>query len=392
MKLLKSVQALVVVVVSVSAVAATSEGSARLDVYDWATANGANTSKVVLKDDGEAGSILHAREDIEQGEVILSLPANLLFPTRVSEHSPVAHMIENTTIGRITAICLYLISERADRSSHWETWLRSLPPHFYHALSYSEEDMAHFQASSFKELRDRKKKNVRKEYEQTVAPLLHKLPAFDPLLAAVDQENNVTREAFSYEAFEWAYSVVTTRGIFPGLLGEEEREGDVPLLVLGPLADSFIHGAAAVKIAYDANEHRCIFTALHKIAKNSAISIGVGMSSNMELLANRGFMMQNNVNNFVLMKFQLDKDSDMHASARESMMKQLNLSNPMTYVVRYGEMPQGLLASLRIQSLSPVEFASFAKALASPVTLENEWRAYRLLISSCNTILNLYPT
>ena len=386
---LKLFQALALLLVLTSAVATSSDES---DLYEWAAANGANVSKVVLRDDGEGGPILHAKEDIEAGEVILSLPANLLFPTRVSDHSPVVHMIENTTIGRITAICLYLIAERADSSSHWKPWLQSLPPRFFHALSYSEEEMLHFQASSFKELRDRKKKNVRQEYEQTVAPLLHKLPAFDPLLAAVDKPQNVTREDFTYEAFEWAYSVVTTRGIFPGLLGEEEREGEVPLLVLGPLADSFIHGASGVKISYDAQEHRCVFSALHKVAKNSPISIGVGMSSNMELLANRGFMMQNNGNNFVLMKFQLDRNSDMHASARESMMKQLNLSNPMTYVVRYGEMPQGLLASLRIQSLSPVEFGSYGKALATPVTLENEWRAYRLLISSCNSILAMYPT
>lgn len=64
----------------------------------------------------------------------------------------------------------------------------------------------------------------------------------------------------------------------------------------------------------------------------------------------------------------------------------------MTYIVRSGEMPQGLLTSLRIQSMSPVEFSSFEKAASAPVTLENEWRAYRLLISSCNTILTMYKT
>jgi hypothetical protein len=60
---------------------------------------------------------------------------------------------------------------------------------------------------------------------------------------------------------------------------------------------------------------------------------GVGLTSNLELLANRGALVARNPSNFVLMKFQLDSASDMHFSAREAMMRQLNLSNPMTYVV-----------------------------------------------------------
>ncbi len=44
------------------------------------------------------------------------------------------------------------------------------------------------------------------------------------------------------------------------------------------------------------------------------------------------------------------------------------------------------------QSLTPVEFGGFERALAGPVSLDNEWRAYRLLVSSCNAILNRYPT
>ena len=50
------------------------------------------------------------------------------------------------------------------------------------------------------------------------------------------------------------------------------------------------------------------------------------------------------------------------------------------------------LAGGRRQSLTPVEFGSFQRALSAPVTLDNEWRAYRLLISSCNAILNRYAT
>ena len=34
-----------------------------------------------------------------------------------------------------------------------------------------------------------------------------------------------------------AYSIITTRGIFPGLLDDRERQGDVPLVVLGPFTD-----------------------------------------------------------------------------------------------------------------------------------------------------------
>jgi hypothetical protein len=172
----------------------------------------------------------------------------------------------------------------------------------------------------------------------------------------------------------------------------QEREGDVPVIILGPLSDSLLHGVGSTAISYSADSQIVTFKALQGIAKGDRISIGCGLTSNLELLANRGSVLPTNRNNFVLIKFQLDPESDMHAGARQSMLGKLNLTSPMTYIVRSGEMPQGLLTSLRIQSMTPVEFALYEKAAVAPLSLENEWRSYRLLISSCNTILSMYKT
>ena len=125
---------------------------------------------------GDDGLALTAAADIAAEDVVLSIPAALLFPTSVSQSSPVVDMIQNATIGRISAMCLYLIAERRLSESFWAPWIRSLPTKFHHALSYSDEDMAHFQASPFKELRSRKKNNVEREYMETIVPLLSKLP------------------------------------------------------------------------------------------------------------------------------------------------------------------------------------------------------------------------
>mmetsp|Transcript_66887 Transcript_66887/g.158627 ORF Transcript_66887/g.158627 Transcript_66887/m.158627 type:complete len:465 (+) Transcript_66887:108-1502(+) len=357
----------------------------------WSKEHGADTEHVGLRKDGD-GMVLVAKQDFAAGDVMFSVPAGLLFPTRVSDDSPVVAMIENATIGRISAMCLYLIAERHTKESFWQPWLASLPTgeEFFHALSYQDDDMVHFQASSFRELRSRKVANLEKEYTEKVLPLVEKLPTRAEAQAA--GIHNLTREDVSKEAFAWAYSVVTTRAIFPGLLSDNERREEVPLVILGPMTDAFSHGRAATAISYDAVRQRCIFSALEPLTKGDSLSVGIGVTSNMELLANRGQLFEQNENNFVLIKFQLDAAGDMHASARQAMMTNLNLTNPMTYVVRKGEMPQGLLSSLRIQSLTPVEFAAYHKALTSPITLENEWRAYRLLIASCNGILGLYPT
>ena len=172
----------------------------------------------------------------------------------------------------------------------------------------------------------------------------------------------------------------------------QEREGDVPVIILGPLSDSLLHGVGSTAISYSADSQIVTFKALQRIARGDRISIGCGLTSNLELLANRGSVLPTNRNNFVLIKFQLDPESDIHAGARQAMMTKLNLTSPMTYIVRSGEMPQGLLTSLRIQSMTPVEFALYEKAAVAPLSLENEWRAYRLLISSCNMILSMYKT
>jgi hypothetical protein len=180
-------------------------------VLKWAVENGAVAERVGLQRlGGDHGYSLVAEADIEQGGTIMSIPAGLLFPTRVSEDSIAAQMLkkaENTTLGRVTALCLYLMAERPNKDSFWATWIASLPTEFGHALSYKDEDMEIFQASAFRELRERKKANVRKEYDEVIAPMV----------AAADLTGGSDKD-FGFEAFQWAYSVVTTRSIFPGLL------------------------------------------------------------------------------------------------------------------------------------------------------------------------------
>jgi len=357
----------------------------------WAKEKGAKSDKAELVKLPEGGGLsLVVSEDIAEGELVLSIPANLLFPSLVSKTSLSSAMLrnaDNSTIGRVSALCIYLMGERLDPESFWAPWISSLPDTFRHALSYKDEEMEMFQASAFKELRQRKITNLRSEYESIIKPLVD---AQD--FAAPEVPKGVTAAQFGFDAFEWAYSVITTRAVFPGLLSDKERIGEVPVVLLGPLTDALKHGESTVSISFDGEGQEARFTAIAPIAKGDAVSVGCGLTSNLELLANRGSLVAANRNNFVLIKFQLDMDADIHASAKQAMMRQLNLTNPMTYIVRSGEMPQGLLSSLRIQSLSPTEFTSYHKALESPVSLDNEWRAYRLLISSCNAILGLYKT
>lgn len=249
---------------------ATGSGADAADgVLQWAVENGAVADKVGLHK-GDDGMVLVAEADIEHGGVIISIPAGLLFPTRVSEGSIAAQLLkkaENTTMGRVTALCLYLMAERPNPDSFWAPWLASLPSEFGHALSYADEEMEVFQASAFRELRERKKANVRKEYDEVLAPML----------AAADLPGEAEKD-FTFEKFQWAYSVVTTRSIFPGLLSEKEREGDVPVIILGPLTDALSHGVGAASISYDADTQTVAFKALQAIAKGDRISVGCGLT------------------------------------------------------------------------------------------------------------------
>ena len=54
--------------------------------------------------------------------------------------------------------------------------------------------------------------------------------------------------------------------------------------------------------------------------------------------------------------------------------------------------PLLLSTHTRVDTHAQVEFSVYHKALQTPITLDNEWRAYRLLISSCDVILSLYAT
>ena len=44
--------------------------------------------------------------------------------------------------------------------------------------------------------------------------------------------------------------MIISRAMFPWLLGERERTGDVPLVILGPLTYSLAHGDGLLKLSY----------------------------------------------------------------------------------------------------------------------------------------------
>jgi hypothetical protein len=256
----------VLVLLLVGAVCKPAAGEDKLggELLAWANAQGAGVDKVTLQS-GDDGLSLIATADIAADSEVFTVPAALLFPTSVSPASPVPSMLQNASIGRISAICLYLMAEKHLPDSYWQPWIRTLPERYHHALSYTDEDMSHFQASPFKELRSRKHVNIEREYRETVTPLLAKLApktnegvqadkGAEPAAGGAAETANLTVADFSLKDFVWAYSVVTTRGIFPGLLGDSESEGDVPLVVVGPVTDSLAHGEGSIRLSYDAEK------------------------------------------------------------------------------------------------------------------------------------------
>lgn len=278
---------------------------------EWLADNGVDTSNCVSKI-FECGRGLAATKDIEENEIIVSIPENLLLtPALVNASHPLfPHKDEFTRDEVLVLVLLYEKSKErrhADgcttEGSFWKYYIESLPTDYNIPSYWSDDDFAMLAAHdccAAKYTQSRKEwQNVYDLYQKiTRRCALVDLLGFKMITAQAQGQDLHT---IAWNEVRWAHGTVWTRSC--------TYRGASCLV---PFADLLNHhpdffgdgtcgmgSITAGRKTYSLGQHY-IFRAAKRISKNDQCFICYGQKTNWDLLVNYGFALPNGLNPFDL--------------------------------------------------------------------------------------------
>eukprot|EP00993_Chasmostoma_nieuportense_P000391 NODE_1360_length_1538_cov_6.440113_g1287_i0.p1 GENE.NODE_1360_length_1538_cov_6.440113_g1287_i0~~NODE_1360_length_1538_cov_6.440113_g1287_i0.p1 ORF type:complete len:492 (+),score=124.62 NODE_1360_length_1538_cov_6.440113_g1287_i0:99-1478(+) len=363
-----------------------------------------------------------AIRDIEEGEVLISLP----YDVALTEGAALRHPILGALLNRSEfcseqVMCMYILYEAHARESPLRLYMRLLPTEFS-TPDYWPPEALPLLANPLRTGKvERRKQKIQKFYDG-VQSLIESHPSLFPA------------EDYTLAAFTWAYNVLDSRAFsIPSpepkrhkhdhqneseegdKEEEDEEEGEEEEGVeeeeaaaatgtvneeddwaLFPLADMMNHSLdGETEFGFDIETNRFTVTSSRTYAKGEQIFLKYNSMGNWHLLKHYGFILPNNPHDsypvtlppptttsflndsvFQIAKWRLFEEHDL-------------LSN--LEITRTGE-SDTLLSSLRIRFMSEPEFPSFTTALrGAPISQVNDCNVYQCLMRYCKQQLAGLP-
>ncbi|XP_041353980.1 SET domain-containing protein 4-like isoform X2 [Gigantopelta aegis] len=241
------------------------------------------------KVDEYTGRGLKATRTINPGDVIVSLPETLLITPVTALESAVGDVIKRCR-PRLTpqaALSLFLVYENHLGSrSDWFAYIQSVPAVFSTPLYWTPQELGHL-PPAVRESAGHMIDRHRDVYDEIVA-VLKSLP-------------HCHTGWFSYDSFQWAWTVVNTRSVYletkqvPLLQFTPSGETN---LALAPFLDLLNHSDSAQMEAGHNAKTRCYeIKTFNKFKKHDQVFISYGYHDNQKLFLEYGFTIPGNTHN-----------------------------------------------------------------------------------------------
>jgi hypothetical protein len=347
----------------------TSDASAIKKFNDWLTTNKLPPHKVKVGADHK----LVATENIEGGELMLSIPFNLLISPKTAGDGSLGPALKEIALPSPIVLTLFIVKEKNDPKSFFQPWLSILPEQVPSSLFFNEAEMGELEGSMMQSITQQRKAVLASEYEQVMKVL------------AVNHSALFPAETFTLDAYTWATSVVASRSIVV-------NAGNVTVPIIVPFADLATHNHA-MNTSFDFDEENNFKVVTNTpINGSSPVEISIGGRSNSQLLLSHGFTIDNNDYDQVQLNVKVSEDDPFY-SVKHAMLKNQGINDDTTFVVSKLGLSKGLLAAMRVQALRPSEFDRYTRAFQGrPVSLRNELEVYRTLVVACQQLLKRYKT
>jgi len=191
----------------------------------------------------------------------------------------------------------------------------------------------------------------------------------------------------TWEAFQWAMSMLFSRGI-------NLREIDT--LALVPYADLLNHSPYAQTFFMLGSiplspEKEVVLYADRAYARNDQVLVSYGQKSNAELLLLYGFVIDRNLYDQVELRVAVDEADPLYAE-KAAFLKLQGLKTEMAFPLLIDRYSSELVEFLRLCCVRPGDAASLDElAYNEPISLVNERAAQAALREGCLTALREYP-
>ncbi|XP_073466927.1 actin-histidine N-methyltransferase [Aquarana catesbeiana] len=363
------------------------------ELIEWARTNEASTEGFELVEFPNEGFGLKATREIKAEELFLWVPRKLLMTVESAKNSVLGSLYSQDRIlqamGNIT-LAFHLLCERADPSSFWLPYIKTLPSTYDTPLYFEEDEVRYLQCTQAIHDVFSQYKNTARQYAYfykviQTHPNASKLPL---------------KDAFTFDDYRWAVSSVMTRqNQIP------TEDGSRVTLALIPLWDMCNHTNGLITTGYNLEDDRCECVALQEFKAGEQIYIFYGTRSNAEFVIHNGFFFENNAHDRVKIKLGVSKSDRLYAMKAE-VLARAGIPTSSVFALHVTESPISaqLLAFLRVFCMSEEELKEhligehaidkiFTLGNSEfPVSWDNEIKLWTFLEARASLLLKTYRT
>lgn len=363
------------------------------ELIEWARTNGASTEGFELAEFQNEGFGLKATKEIKAEELFLWVPRKLLMTVESAKNSVLGSLYSQDRIlqamGNIT-LAFHLLCERANPSSFWLPYIKTLPSSYDTPLYFEEDEVRYLQSTQAIHDVFSQYKNTARQYAYfykviQTHPNASKLPL---------------KDAFTFDDYRWAVSSVMTRqNQIP------TEDGSRVTLALIPLWDMCNHTNGLITTGYNLEDDRCECVALQEFKAGEQIYIFYGTRSNAEFVIHNGFFFENNAHDRVKIKLGVSKSDRLYAMKAE-VLARAGIPTSSVFALHVTEPPISaqLLAFLRVFCMSEDELKEhligehaidkiFTLGNSEfPVSWDNEIKLWTFLEARASLLLKTYRT
>ncbi|XP_038822922.1 actin-histidine N-methyltransferase-like [Salvelinus namaycush] len=307
------------------------------ELMAWAQESGASCEGVEIANFAGEGFGLRATKDIKAEELFLWIPRTMLMTVESAKNSVLGPLYSQDRIlqamGNVT-LALHLLCERADPSSPWLPYIKTLPGDYDTPLYYEEEEVHHL-------LSTQAIQDVLSQYKNTARQYAY---FYKVIQTHLTTSKLPLKDAFTFDDYRWAVSSVMTRqNQIP------TEDGSRVTLALIPLWDMCNHTNGLITTGYNLEDDRCECVALQDYKENEQIYIFYGTRSNAEFVIHNGFFFQENAHDRVKIKLGVSKSERLYAMKAE-VLARAGIPSSSIFALHCSDPPISaqLLAFLRV--------------------------------------------
>lgn len=240
----------------------------------------------------DTGRGLMSRETIDPGDVVISIPENLLIKPHMVLGGPLGPYIKrycpNATGQEILSV--FLMCEKAKGTdSFWNPYIVSLPTSYTIPAYCNNSDVSAFPP------------HIKHYVLQQMDSVKNSFEKMSKLFISLENSFPQFHGIFQYGSYRWAWSSVNTRCVYIECENHQCKGSSCSYhLALAPFLDLLNHHYdAQVKAGFN-REQRCYeIKSLKHFKKCSQVFINYGNHSNWQLFLDYGFVLENNFNDII---------------------------------------------------------------------------------------------